>query len=51
MALTYILQPFKKLNQEVTCYELDHRKDGDEIQSVLGEITGARTVSGHLMEM
>ncbi|KXJ73452.1 hypothetical protein RP20_CCG015798 [Aedes albopictus] len=37
-------KPFKKLNQPFTCYELDQRNDGDEIQSVLGSITGAKTV-------
>uniref|UniRef100_A0A2M3Z739 Glutaredoxin-2, mitochondrial n=1 Tax=Anopheles braziliensis TaxID=58242 RepID=A0A2M3Z739_9DIPT len=41
---TMAKEPFKKLNVEYTCYELDKRNDGDEIQSVLGEMTGARTV-------
>ncbi|XP_053687724.1 uncharacterized protein LOC128737174 [Sabethes cyaneus] len=41
---TMAKEPFKKLNQAFACYELDHRNDGDEIQSVLGEMTGARSV-------
>uniref|UniRef100_A0A182J3M7 Glutaredoxin-2, mitochondrial n=2 Tax=Anopheles atroparvus TaxID=41427 RepID=A0A182J3M7_ANOAO len=41
---TMAKEPFKKLNKEYACYELDKRNDGDEIQSVLGEMTGARTV-------
>lgn len=36
---------FDKLDQKFTAIELDEREDADEIQSVLGEITGARTVS------
>lgn len=39
-------QPFRKLNINAFIIELDGRKDGNEIQSVLGEMTGARTVSG-----
>lgn len=38
-------QPFRKLNINALIVELDGRKDGNEIQSVLGEMTGARTVS------
>ncbi|XP_049288960.1 uncharacterized protein LOC125766903 [Anopheles funestus] len=41
---TMAKEPFKKLNQEYACYELDKRNDGDEMQSVLGELTGGRTV-------
>ncbi|XP_062553871.1 uncharacterized protein LOC134219185 [Armigeres subalbatus] len=41
---TMAKEPFKKLNQPFTCYELDQRNDADEIQSVLGSLTGARTV-------
>ncbi|XP_058463135.1 uncharacterized protein LOC131437660 [Malaya genurostris] len=41
---TMAKEPFKKLNQAFACYELDQRNDGDEIQSILGEITGARSV-------
>lgn len=37
-------QQFKKLNFPTTNIELDQRKDGGEIQDVLLEITGARTV-------
>lgn len=35
---------FDKLDQKFTAVELDEREDADEIQSVLDEITGARTV-------
>ncbi|XP_060522163.1 uncharacterized protein LOC132699460 isoform X1 [Cylas formicarius] len=35
---------FDKLKEKYTTIELDERDDGDEIQSILGEITGARTV-------
>ncbi|XP_058830410.1 uncharacterized protein LOC131689376 isoform X2 [Topomyia yanbarensis] len=41
---TMAKEPFKKLNQQFACYELDQRNDGDQIQSVLGELTGARSV-------
>lgn len=41
---TMAKEPFKKLQHPFACYELDHRSDGDEIQSILGEMTGARTV-------
>ncbi|XP_022221400.2 glutaredoxin-C4 [Drosophila obscura] len=38
-------EPFQKINvQNVKIIELDGNPDGDEIQSVLGTITGARTV-------
>lgn len=33
------------MDQKFTSLELDHRDDGEEIQSILNEITGARTVS------
>ena len=35
---------FDDLKRKYTTIELDERDDGDEIQSILGEITGARTV-------
>ncbi|XP_044004783.1 glutaredoxin-C3-like isoform X2 [Aphidius gifuensis] len=35
---------FDKLNQAYKAIELNERKDGDEIQDVLLEMTGARTV-------
>ncbi|OXU23611.1 hypothetical protein TSAR_009229 [Trichomalopsis sarcophagae] len=35
---------FDKLKQSYTAIELDKRDDADEIQDILGEITGARTV-------
>ncbi|CAH1405647.1 unnamed protein product [Nezara viridula] len=35
---------FEKLQHAFTAIELDKRDDGDTIQDVLGEITGARTV-------
>lgn len=40
----FAFQPFKKLNVDATIIELDGNPDGNEIQAVLGEITGARTV-------
>lgn len=40
-----ISQPFRKLKVDAMIVELDGRKDGNAIQSVLGEMTGARTVS------
>ncbi|KAK9887814.1 hypothetical protein WA026_000129 [Henosepilachna vigintioctopunctata] len=35
---------FDELKKSYTAIELDARDDGDEIQAVLGDITGARTV-------
>ena len=35
---------FDDLKRKYTTIELDERDDGDEIQSILGEMTGARTV-------
>ncbi|KAJ8978877.1 hypothetical protein NQ317_008492 [Molorchus minor] len=35
---------FNKLQEKYTAIELDSRDDGEDIQSILGEITGARTV-------
>lgn len=32
------------MKKEYTAIELDERDDAEEIQSILGEITGARTV-------
>ncbi|XP_059622738.1 uncharacterized protein LOC132265953 [Phlebotomus argentipes] len=37
-------EQFRKLAQDFTSIELETRDDGAEIQDVLGEITGARTV-------
>ncbi|XP_014484089.1 PREDICTED: glutaredoxin-C4-like isoform X2 [Dinoponera quadriceps] len=37
-------QVFDSLNKTYMAIELDGREDADEIQSVLGEMTGARTV-------
>lgn len=37
-------EPFRKLNVNALIVELDGRKDGNAIQAVLGEMTGARTV-------
>lgn len=36
---------FDKIKETYTAIELDLRNDSDEIQDILGEITGARTVS------
>lgn len=38
------LQVFDSLNKAYKTIELDEREDADEIQTVLGEMTGARTV-------
>ncbi|KAF5290596.1 hypothetical protein FQR65_LT11548 [Abscondita terminalis] len=35
---------FKKINQKFTAIELDSRSDAEEIQYILGEMTGAKTV-------
>ncbi|XP_034950201.1 glutaredoxin-C4-like isoform X2 [Chelonus insularis] len=35
---------FDKMAKKYTSIELDERDDGDEIQNILEEITGARTV-------
>lgn len=35
---------FDKIKETYTAIELDLRNDSDEIQDILGEITGARTV-------
>ncbi|KAH8305901.1 hypothetical protein KR018_001207 [Drosophila ironensis] len=37
-------EQFRKLEVKATVVELDQRDDGNEIQAVLGEMTGARTV-------
>ncbi|KAH8316247.1 hypothetical protein KR067_002908 [Drosophila pandora] len=37
-------EQFRKLEVKAFVVELDHRDDGNEIQAVLGEMTGARTV-------
>lgn len=44
MKCAHLNQVFEKLNQKYSAIELDQRDDGEEIQSVLGEITGAKTV-------
>lgn len=36
---------FDSIKQSFTAIELDHRDDGEELQAILGEITGAKTVS------
>ncbi|XP_012252844.2 glutaredoxin-C4-like isoform X2 [Athalia rosae] len=41
---TMAKQVFDKLKQKYTAVELDNRDDADEIQAILGEITGAKTV-------
>ncbi|KAK4873750.1 hypothetical protein RN001_013110 [Aquatica leii] len=41
---TMAKEVFNKLKQKYTAVELDHRSDADEIQMILGEMTGARTV-------
>lgn len=40
-------QVFNKLKKDFTTIELDNRQDGGEIQGVLGELTGAKTVREH----
>ncbi|KAH8388655.1 hypothetical protein KR009_007926 [Drosophila setifemur] len=37
-------EQFRKLDVKATVIELDQRDDGNEIQAVLGEMTGSRTV-------
>ncbi|XP_003699811.1 uncharacterized protein LOC100880851 [Megachile rotundata] len=37
-------QVFENLQKKYTAIELDEREDGDDIQSILGDMTGARTV-------
>lgn len=39
------LQQFNKLQQQYTAIELDSRDDAADIQTALGEVTGATTVS------
>lgn len=38
------LQVFDKIEKKYNAIELDLRDDGEEIQAILGEITGAKTV-------
>lgn len=38
------MQVFDKIKEKYTAIELDERDDGEEIQNILAEITGARTV-------
>lgn len=40
-----LFKVFEKIGKKYSAIELDQRNDGDEIQDVLGEMTGARTVS------
>nr|AXY94704.1 glutaredoxin-C4-like protein [Habrobracon hebetor] len=37
-------EAFEKLKQPFEAIELENRDDGDEIQDILGELTGARSV-------
>ncbi|XP_076757775.1 uncharacterized protein LOC143427487 [Xylocopa sonorina] len=39
-----VKEVFDSLQKKYTVIELDERNDGDDIQSILGELTGARTV-------
>lgn len=39
-----LLQEFEKLGQKFTAIEIENRADCDEIQGVLGEMTGAKSV-------
>ncbi|BES91896.1 Glutaredoxin [Nesidiocoris tenuis] len=41
---TMAKEVFQKLKKSFTAIELDKRDDGDQIQGVLGEMTGAKTV-------
>ncbi|XP_037933402.1 glutaredoxin-C4-like [Teleopsis dalmanni] len=41
---TMAKEQFEKLSVSPTVIELDERNDADEIQNILGEITGSRTV-------
>uniref|UniRef100_A0A1A9ZRK1 Glutaredoxin domain-containing protein n=1 Tax=Glossina pallidipes TaxID=7398 RepID=A0A1A9ZRK1_GLOPL len=41
---TMAKEQFRKLDVAIHVIELDQRDDGDEIQSILGEITGSRMV-------
>ncbi|XP_015586006.1 glutaredoxin-C4 isoform X2 [Cephus cinctus] len=41
---TMAKEVFDKLKKTYTAIELDKREDGDEIQAILGEMTGARSV-------
>lgn len=40
----FILQQFQKLNFQFLAVELEDRPDCEDIQDVLGEMTGARSV-------
>lgn len=41
---TMAKEVFKKIDYKFTAIELDNRDDGDMIQAILGEMTGAKTV-------
>ncbi|KAK3911720.1 Glutaredoxin-C4 [Frankliniella fusca] len=41
---TMAKEVFNKINFKYTAIELDKRDDGDQIQAILGEMTGATTV-------
>ncbi|CAH0563414.1 unnamed protein product [Brassicogethes aeneus] len=41
---TMAKEVFDKIKEKYTLIELDERDDGDEIQGILGDLTGARTV-------
>ena len=41
---TMAKEVFNKLQQKYTAIELDERSDAEEIQLILGEMTGAKTV-------
>lgn len=43
-----LLQVFDSLKQSYVSVELDKRDDAEDIQKILGEITGAKTVSKNL---
>lgn len=42
---TYLFKVFENIDKKYSVIELDQRNDGDDIQDVLGELTGTRTVS------
>lgn len=44
------LQQFQKIQQEFTAIEIENRDDCDDIQAVLGQLTGASTVCNGLFD-
>lgn len=44
LTLWLTFQEFEKIGQKFLSIEIENRSDCDEIQSVLGEMTGARSV-------